>query len=549
MTPSPFHTGETYAQQQAGVGDDPEASARQSIRGYLPEQHRAFHTSLPFIIAAARDDQGQPWATILAGPEGFVTSPDPRTLLIDTSVFSGDALDGALGADVDLGLLGIELASRRRNRVNGRVKRHDSGAITLAVDQTFGNCPQYIRQREWRHVVQSSPGTPRRGCRLTADQCRWITSADTFFIASGYRGEGESPMFGMDASHRGGEPGFVQVENNRHLVFPDYAGNHYFNTLGNLVLDPRAGLLFVDFEQGSLLQLAVRTTIDWHSSAVAAFPGARRLIHCEIDAVVELLMVLPLRWEAGGSPVRALRLVSKTTESDDVTSFVFAARDGGQLPPFQAGQHLPLELKVPGQTQSVRRTYSLSNGPSKERYRISVKRGPDGLASSHLHDNVDVGAIINANAPAGDFVLAGNHAPIVLISAGIGVTPMISMLESLAETGDDRPVLFIHGARDGRHHPLAQEVRDAAARRTGIQTHVAYSRPRPEDRLGLDYDSAGRVDGPLIASLIVDNEAEYYVCGPVRFMADIQNGLETSGVAADRVHTESFGPASRAGNR
>jgi len=541
---SPFHSGEATVQKQAGVGDVAEAAARQAIRGYLPEQHRTFHTSLPFVIAAARDAHGQPWATILTGPEGFVTSPDPQTLLIDTAVVPGDALDGALGAGADIGLLGIEFVSRRRNRVNGRIQDHDSGAIRLAVDQTFGNCPQYIRQRAWQRVEQPSPGTPRQGRRLTAHQKQWITDADTFFIASGYRGEGDSPKFGMDASHRGGDPGFVHVEDDRHLVFPDYAGNHYFNTLGNLVLDPRAGLLFVDFERGSMLQLAVRTTIDWDSSAIAAFPGAQRLIHCEIDAIVELPMALSLRWESEGSSVRALRLMDKTIESDDVVSFSFAARDGGALPHFEAGQHLPLEFRIPGQPHTVQRTYSLSNAPARQRYRISVKREPDGLASRYLHDSVEPGAMVHANAPAGDFVLTCRQCPIVLISAGIGVTPMISMLEALSEADDGRPVWFIHGARNGRHHPFAREVRDAAARRPGIRTHIAYSRPGPADRYGLDYDSAGRIDGALIASLVSDDEAEYYLCGPVRFMAAIQNDLETSGVAAERVHTESFGSVS-----
>ena len=152
----------------------------------------------------------------------------------------------------------------------------------------------------------------------------------------------------MDASHRGGEPGFVSVENNTRLIFPDFAGNNHFNTMGNLVLDPRVGLLFVDFETGSLLQLTGRASIDWESDTVAKSPGAHRLVTIDIDEIVELPTAIPLRWDAEADSVRSLRLVEKKPESADVTSFIFEARDGGTLAPFEAGQHLPIDLELPG---------------------------------------------------------------------------------------------------------------------------------------------------------------------------------------------------------
>ncbi len=538
---SPFHLGEQKVQERLGVRDI-EDWARKVVRHYLPEEHRAFHSAMPFLVVAARDEQGRPWPTLLTGREGFVTSPDPVSLVIDATPVPGDALEGALVTGTDLGILGIELATRRRNRVNGRIREDDSGAIVLAVEQTFGNCPQYIREREWRYVDGEPAGTPTRRTRLTPSQREWVASADTFFIASGHRGDGENPAYGMDASHRGGDPGFVQVVSETRLVFPDYAGNNHFNTIGNLVLDPRAGFLFVDFETGSLLQLTGRATIDWDSGAVARFPGARRLVVFDIDEIVELPTAVPLRWDASAESVRSLRLVEKIRESDDVTSFVFEARDGGLLPSFQAGQHLPIELKVPGFEEPVRRTYSLSGEPSHERYRISVKREPWGVASRHLHDSVEVGAILEVRKPAGDFVLPCSHCPIVLVSAGVGVTPMASMLHHLAAEDGERPVWFVHGARDGDHHPLAREVREFAASRPGLRVHVAYSRPKPEDEFGTDYDSQGHVDGALLASLVGDQDAHYLLCGPKRFMADIQTALERRNVPAERIHTESFGP-------
>lgn len=541
-TRSPFHPGEQEVQARLGVRDI-EDWARKVVRPHLPEEHRAFHTAMPFLVVAARDEQGRPWPTLLAGREGFVTSPDPRSLVMDAKPVPGDALDGAFVPGADLGILGIELATRRRNRVNGRIREDASGAIALAVEQTFGNCPQYIRERQWRYVEGAPAATPTRGRRLTRSQSEWIASADTFFIASGHRGEDENPAYGMDASHRGGEPGFVQVVGETRLVFPDYAGNNHLNTIGNLVLDPRAGFLFVDFETGSLLQLTGRATIDWDSDAVAQFPGARRLVIFDVEEIVELPAAVPLRWDATAESVRSLRLVEKKRESHDVTSFVFEARDGGPLPSFEAGQHLPIEIRVPGFDAPVRRTYSLSGAPSAERYRISVKREPKGLASRHLHDQVEPGEILDTRKPAGDFMMTCNKCPVVLVSAGVGVTPMMSMLHALAAEDGARPVWFVHGVRDGAHHPLAREARALAAKRPDIHVHMAYSRPRPEDSAGVDYDSAGRVDGALLAGLVEDREAHYFLCGPVGFMADIQSALERRNVPPEHIHTESFGPA------
>jgi hypothetical protein len=542
-TDSPFHPGEQAVQERLGVRDI-EEWARKVVRPDLPEQHRAFYSALPFLVAAARDADGRPWATLLAGPVGFVSSPDPRSLVIDTKPVPGDALDGALTAPSDIGILGIELASRRRNRVNGRISDDGADALVFAVDQAFGNCPQYIRERQWRWVEGTRPGTPKRDTNLTPAHRAWIAEADTLFIASGHRGDGESRTFGMDASHRGGDRGFVSVASETRLVFPDYAGNNHFNTIGNLALDPRAGLLFVDFQTGGLLQLTGRTTIDWDSDAVARIPGARRLVAFDIEEIVELPAALPLRWDADAESVRSLRLIDKIPESDDVTSFVFEARDGGPLLPFEAGQHLPIELDVQGHEEPVRRTYSLSGAPDSDRYRISVKREPYGVASRHLHDRVEPGAILDARKPAGDFVLPCSGCPVVLVSAGVGTTPMVSMLHALAEGTGKRSVWFVHGARDGAHHPLAGEVRDLVANRPGVRVHVAYSRPRPADQAGSDYDSVGRVNGALLADLVDHPDAHYLLCGPTRFMADVQTELERSGVSADHIHTESFGPVS-----
>ena len=450
---SPFHEGEQRVQERLGVREAIEPWARKVVRPSLPEEHREFYGQLPFIVAAARDARGRPWATILADEPGFLTSPDPRTLVSSAMPRAGDALAGALAEGADVGLLGIELATRRRNRVNGRIAAASHAGFTLAVKQSFGNCPQYIHERHWRHEPPSAAPTARRHGALDARLRGWVEGADTFFIASGHRGQGESPTFGMDASHRGGQPGFVRVEDERHLVFPDYSGNNHYNTLGNLLLDPRAGLLFVDFERGGLLQLTGLATIEWDPRDLERFPGARRMVAFELDEAVEVEGALPLRWDAPTGSVRSLRLLEKLRESEDVTSFVFEARDDGPLPDWSAGQHLPLEVEIPGQSSVARRTYSLSNAPGEGRYRITVKRDPQGLVSRHLHDRLDPGDILNSRAPGGEFVLheTGDR-PVVLVSAGVGLTPLVSMLYAQVTSEEGRRVWFVHSARDGRHH-------------------------------------------------------------------------------------------------
>lgn len=547
MGSSTFHRGEQAVQQRMGVAGPMAAWGAKVIRPLMPDEHRDFYGMLPFLVAAARDAHGRPWATLLTGQPGFASSPEPQRLVVAARPSPGDALEGCLEVGAELGLLGLDLTTRRRNRVNGRIVAADPSGLELAVDQAFGNCPQHIRPRRWRWTER--PASPPRVTRthvLTPAMIERITTADTLFIATGHRGEGQAAAYGMDASHRGGPRGFAKVEGERRIVLPDYAGNNHFNTVGNLVVDDRAGLTFVDFEGGGLMQLTGRITIDWGSPAVARHPGAQRLLVFELDEAVDRPAALPLRFD-DAEPMRSLRVVDKRRESDDVVSLVLAARDGSPLPAAHGGQHLPLELAIPGQPEPVRRTYSLSNAPDEGVYRISVKREPHGLASTFLHDAVHEGALVGAGAPAGDFVLAPGERAIALVSAGIGITPMLAMLAELVRRGDRRPIAFVHAARDGRHHPFAAEVRTLVAAAPLASLHVLYSRPRPEDRLGEAFHASGRLDVDALAARLPAGEVDVYLCGPVSFMAAMRDGLERRGIPAARIHHETFGPARTAG--
>jgi uncharacterized protein len=287
-----FHDGERAVQERAGSRERMAVVGPRAIRDYMPEQHRDFFGQLPFIVVGARDDDGQPWASLLAGRPGFCSSPDPQHLAVRAHPAPGDPLAGCLRTGAALGLLGIEPQTRRRNRLNGVLERVDGQGLELRVEQSFGNCPQYIRPNGARHAdaPPAAVAQPVRGTVLDAWSQALVARADMLFIASAHAGSG------ADVSHRGGAPGFVRVDGARTLMLPDYPGNRFFNTLGNLQVDPRAGLLFIDFATGERLHVAVSADILWDGPALADFPGAERLLRMTVHGTLRVAGGLPLHW-------------------------------------------------------------------------------------------------------------------------------------------------------------------------------------------------------------------------------------------------------------
>lgn len=269
-----FNTDELAAQARAGV-----STRSAGIRDVMPDQHRAFFAAQPRVWVATLDADGWPLATLLEGEPGFVTSPDPSTLRIDSLPGPDDPAHGTIRKGQEIGLLGIDLTTRRRNRANGVISDVDASAFTVAVRQSFGNCPQYIQRRALSRA-EPAPGRVRRLESLDGDARGLIARADTFFVASRSRPD-VGAAGGADISHRGGRPGFVRVDGET-LSIPDFRGNGYFNTLGNLLGEPRSSLLFPDFETGDLLQLQGVATIDWSPSAAERFQGAERFWHFRI---------------------------------------------------------------------------------------------------------------------------------------------------------------------------------------------------------------------------------------------------------------------------
>ncbi len=536
---TPFHNGELKAQKHAGVGDVA-SWAGGFIRDQMPEQHRAFHTSQPFLVLSASDQAGRPWITIVEGADGFARSPDPKTLTISTELQPTDPLANVFQSGADIGLLGIELATRRRNRLSGFLHRQGDQYV-IDIQQTFGNCPQYIHEREWRRVSKTEPPTAQNANTLNADQIARIRQADTMFIGSGHNASEDRPSNGYDASHRGGEPGFVQVTDASHLRIPDYSGNNFFNTIGNILENPKVGLLFVDFETGGLLQITGQAEIDWNAKN-AKDPNARRMIDVQIDEVVDRPNALSLRWEREGVPLRNLAVVKKQAESQDITSFYLKAVDGHPLDPFEAGQHLPIEFNVPQQSARVRRSYSLSGIAGRDVYRLSIKREKQGLASRFMHDDIQPGNIIRARRPSGDFVIPCGQCPLVLVSAGVGLTPMLAILNATGKENVNRPVWFVHGARNSRNHAFREEVSEIVHSRPNTKQLILYSQPTDHDQVGVDYDMAGRMSPDTLLELNAGPDAHYMLCGPADFLSNIRTGLEAAGIPTGQIHFETFGP-------
>jgi uncharacterized protein len=291
MDMSPFHVDELAAQSLAH-----QSSSGAGIRPSMPDQHRAFFGLLPYLFVATTDAHGWPVASAFAGQAGFMRAPDPTTLRINARLAADDPAAWGLAAGHAVGLLGLDLSTRRRNRANGHVVLLDEAGVTVAIDQSFGNCAQYIQTRQpTSRPSTSSPAEAFEGLDDAAR--RLIAAADTFFVASRSRVT-IGHASGLDVSHRGGRPGFVDVRGDT-LVIPDFRGNRFFNTLGNFLGDPRAGLLFIDFESGELLQLQGEVTVDWTDRTAREIAGGQRSWRVKIKRGWRRRQAFPFTWVFG----------------------------------------------------------------------------------------------------------------------------------------------------------------------------------------------------------------------------------------------------------
>lgn len=568
MDRSPWHAGEVQLQTHVGVAERMEALGRRVVRSEMPDQHRTFYQQLPFMLYGAVDADGNPWASILEGPPGFAHSPEPGLLQFHSLPGADDPAQLTDGAAI--GLLGIELHTRRRNRLNGRVGAVSASGFGVTVEQSYGNCPQYIQLRQFRSVPLADPSTRIAQHLNELDDAAksMIAGADTFFVASYVDVGGQRSV---DVSHRGGQVGFVQVEGNR-LTIPDFAGNLFFNTLGNLLVNPRAGLLFIDFNSGDLLHLSGRTEVILEGPQIEAFQGAERLWTFHVEHMVRRPAALALRWrfdgvsptslltgtwaqanarlqaQALGDSWRPLRVVRIEAESHHIRSIYLEPADGAGMPVFQAGQHLPLRFNIDGEVHI--RTYSLSSAPSDDFFRISVKR--DGRVSSHLHEQVRVGDLLEARAPQGHFTVAPHERrPLVLLAAGVGITPLLSMLREVVYQGLRtryiRPTWFFQSSRtlaDQVFRPELDRLLDGAG--DSVKVLRLLSQPEAEAREGEDFDLTGRIDTEVLQTILeVEDydQLDFVLCGPGSFTQGLYDSLRELDIRDARIHAETFGPS------
>lgn len=246
--------------------------------------------------------------------------------------------------------------------------------------------------------------------------------------------------------------------------------------------------------------------------------------------------------EGGWEGFRNFVVDKKVKESEVITSFYLVPEDGGKIASYQPGQYLTVRVKPEGEEYTHLRHYSLSDVAGKDYYRISVKKEEAGKVSSYLHDSLQTGDVIEASAPAGDFVLEEKETPVVLISGGVGLTPLVSMLQTIVEKQPEREVTFIHGAQNSKVHALKETVEELANKYSTVKNYVAYSEPTEQDRADKKYDKEGFITLDWLQSILKDKQADFYFCGPTPFMQAIYRALKDWGVAEDRIHFEFFGP-------
>ncbi|MEM5498151.1 pyridoxamine 5'-phosphate oxidase family protein [Paraglaciecola mesophila] len=600
---SPFHPGERQFQSSAGRLEQMDAIGRRAIRELMPEQHRQFFSQLPFMIVGSTDPLGQLWASILPGSPGFVQSPSPTQLTVNSPILSGDPLAAAIKQGARLGLLGLEMSTRRRNRVNACVTSAANNQFALEVEQSFGNCPQYIQTRDL-HFIRS-PKLPYQApaaetfFELGDSLKAFIRQADTFFVASSAGHEPSNEVnrqvsahnaMGVDVSHRGGMPGFIKVDENT-LTIPDYAGNNFFNTLGNFLLNPKAGLLFVDFTSGDVFMLTGTVTLlASDSPLIEGFQGAQRGWQFTLTQGVTLKAALPFRaqfdsyspnsqatstWsqteavlkaQAKRNQWRAFTVSKIEDESSTIRSFYLQPKDDSPVLPFSPGQHLTLRIKQQNTENWLVRNYTVSSAPTQSGYRISVKREEYGQVSTALHYQLSTGSEIQIKAPSGHFFIDNTQQrPAILIGAGVGITPMVAMANDAVNEGIRtryiRPMAVIQAAKNRQQRAFYGELSNIAKRSAGriqyysVLSDIHYAQTE-SSAASNNYTSQGRISQSLVMDVLNAMATEhsddfpslfdkdFYLCGPQGFMQSMYDILIGIGVKDEDIHAEAFGPSS-----
>ncbi|MEP3348259.1 MAG: pyridoxamine 5'-phosphate oxidase family protein [Litoreibacter sp.] len=293
-----FHEGERSLHEKLDIEERQHQLGLRMVRDHMPDQHREFFAMLHSVHIGAVDADGHPWAIMRAGSAGFMASPDDKTLEISSHPLAGEpeALNLTVGAKTSV--VGIEFETQRRNRLNATVNATEDGKLSFHVDQSYGNCPKYIQIRHKTPAGKTIPKAPKSSTGLSPKDIEQITKADTLLIASRAAQLGDDPRAGVDINHRGGMPGFVSVLDDTTLQFPDYKGNSFYNTYGNILTDNRVGLQFVDFETGTLLNIKGTAELV-EDINTGELPLMGRGLRINVQTVVRAEGALPYRYTFG----------------------------------------------------------------------------------------------------------------------------------------------------------------------------------------------------------------------------------------------------------
>jgi len=550
MTHKVYHEGEIAIQSHNGVERTAQMAAA-AIQDRIPHGAMSFITQQSMAVIGSLDSQGNIWASLVFGRPGFLQAINEQTLRLKRSschTASGDPLWSNLDANSQLGILLIELSTRRRLRINGKAQAGNLHELRIQIEQAYANCPKYIQRRHLKLEAKKETVFPSteilKSKTLDSSQQTWIRKADTFFVASAH------PEHGVDASHRGGNPGFVKLLSPQRLRIPDFIGNNMFNTLGNFTSYPHAGMVFIDFERGRVLQLSGRPVIltrqedernetggtaRYWEFEIEGWRESNLPIHINADFIdySPYLPKVPYTLSAEFDHSLLLKVERTWMASRHVKCFELTSPNGSALPLFAAGAHLKINIVNKRGTCELRHYSLLSDPACRTHYRIAVLVEPHGRGGSiFLHEKVQPGDTLEASPPKNAFHLLKDATHSILIAGGIGITPLLSMLYFLKASNSSYELHY--STKHKKDMAFRQEIEQIA----GTRAHFYMSR----DNTGPSLDLSTVINKPAPGMHI-------YVCGPYRLIQAVRDEAVFKGWSREHIHFESFGTTNTAYNQ
>ncbi|MEX0732193.1 MAG: 2Fe-2S iron-sulfur cluster-binding protein [Aquisalimonadaceae bacterium] len=554
-------------QLRVGARSQIESSGAHAIRTAIDPDTELLLLRQTVVFITALDADGYPRCMQLTGKPGFLCSNSSDGVAIDWAMTDTTVDQLQLQTGTPLALLFLDSPSGTVVRFNGWATDASTKRAELRITQLFSKAARYAHRRDNRQTRPATQPPVRDDAQsaLTPSMIAFLETVDTLIVASRHPEPEKKDTHGLDLSHRGGLPGFALATTLSTITWPEFEGSNYFSTLGNLMLDPRCALLALSADGARALHIRGKAEILWNNGELETRTGTGRGVQLRVDQATftanpfgaerTLLHYAPALARLTTRPVaappeREVRVTKKVAEADGATSYYLESASRQPLLPFLAGQHLALAVSGPEEHRTEDfRFYSLSAFSSLPRhYRITVKHGYDPedanpeAFSRRLNDHVEPGKTLYISPPAGTFTLPAKlERPLVLLSAGIGITPMMAMLQEIAARVPDHPVWFFHGAPDGETRLFGDELAELRPRLGRAHWHTCFSRPGSSDLVGRDYDTHGRITLETLRDNLPFDGYDFYLCGPDGFLNMLYSGLRNLGITSGQIHVESFG--------